>query len=376
MSVVIREKKLDNGMISLYLDIYHNHQRKYEFLNIHIPQKRLSKEDKEKKELAEKIRSQREYELIVQNNNLYDKKKAKADYVAYLETLKDRRKSFRDLLYNLKLYLNDAPLPFEKINAKWLLDFQQHLIDKLKHNSAWSYLTTMKTSFNIAEEEKIVVKNPFNEIPKAKRIRYKEVKHTHLELHELETLLNCSTRKIHPQVKQAYTLSAFSGLRWSDTHQLLWKEVVVKKINEKETYLIHFEQEKTEGVEYMPLSEQATQIIKARKQQAEEDKDNSPYVFPQIKEKNEGLRANYSWVNRQLKSWAEQAKIDKNITFHTARHTFAIMSLDHGADLYTVSKLLGHKDIKTTSIYAKVSDRLKDKAVASLPTINISAKVA
>ena len=64
-----------------------------------------------------------------------------------------------------------------------------------------------------------------------------------------------------------------------------------------------------------------------------------------------------------LRKWASEAGITKHLTFHTARHTFATMMLTLGADLYTTSKLLGHTDVATTQIYAKIVDKKKDEAV-------------
>ena len=68
-------------------------------------------------------------------------------------------------------------------------------------------------------------------------------------------------------------------------------------------------------------------------------------------------------INTLLKPWAKAAGIDKRFSFHTSRHTFATMMLTLGADLYTVSKLLGHANVKTTQIYAKIVDSKKVEAV-------------
>jgi site-specific recombinase XerD len=68
-----------------------------------------------------------------------------------------------------------------------------------------------------------------------------------------------------------------------------------------------------------------------------------------------------------LKAWLISAALNKRITFHSARHTFATMLLTFGVDIYTVSKLLGHKDIKTTQVYAKLIDLKKDEAIDKLP---------
>jgi site-specific recombinase XerD len=68
-------------------------------------------------------------------------------------------------------------------------------------------------------------------------------------------------------------------------------------------------------------------------------------------------------VEKTLKNWAKAANIGKAVTFHTARHTFATMLLTKGGDLFTVSKLLGHKDISTTQVYAKIVDQKKNDTV-------------
>lgn len=72
-----------------------------------------------------------------------------------------------------------------------------------------------------------------------------------------------------------------------------------------------------------------------------------------------------------MRKWCDAAGITKKeLTFHCGRHTFAVLMLDLGTDLFTVSKLLGHKDIKTTQIYAKVLDKNKQKAVSLIPSLD------
>ena len=70
-----------------------------------------------------------------------------------------------------------------------------------------------------------------------------------------------------------------------------------------------------------------------------------------------------------IQQWVKDAGINKHITWHSGRHTFATMALSSGVDLYTVSKLLGHREIRTTQIYAKLIDKKKDGAVDNLPII-------
>lgn len=73
-----------------------------------------------------------------------------------------------------------------------------------------------------------------------------------------------------------------------------------------------------------------------------------------------------SWISRPLKKWLETAGITKKITFHCFRHTFATLQLSNGTDIYTVSKMLGHTNVKTTQIYAKVVDEKKEKAAQAI----------
>ncbi|HEY4799323.1 MAG TPA: site-specific integrase, partial [Bacteroidia bacterium] len=177
-----------------------------------------------------------------------------------------------------------------------------------------------------------------------------------------------------PQIKQAYLFSCFSGLRWSDVNKLKWSEVITKQIDGNTEWFIYFEQEKTEGIEYVPLSQQAIEILQFRKAQADEINDRNGYVFPDIKETDQRTQPSYKRARYWLKRWAEAAEMDVRLTFHTGRHTFATNVLENSpdGDLWTVSKLLGHKNILATQIYAHVRDKKKSAAVKALPKLKMS----
>ena len=117
---------------------------------------------------------------------------------------------------------------------------------------------------------------------------------------------------------------------------------------------LFFSQRKTGGREYLDISPYAVELMGDR------GGDSEP-VFT-------GLLAP-SGTNTVLRRWVADAGIRKRISFHCGRHTFATLMLDIGTDIYTVSKLLGHRDLSTTQIYAKVMDKNKQAAVASIPTI-------
>lgn len=174
----------------------------------------------------------------------------------------------------------------------------------------------------------------------------------------------------------AYFFSCFTGLRWSDVNPLRWDEIIVKEIDGQEHYYLYFEQEKTEGIEYLPVSDNAIDILKERRVEGLLE-DTSPYVFPKIKE-IDGTKKMYQRTLRALKTWAREAGVEeKKLHFHSGRHSFATNVLESSAegDLYTVSKLLGHKDISSTQIYAKVRDKRKQAAVKALPKIDFNRVV-
>ena len=146
------------------------------------------------------------------------------------------------------------------------------------------------------------------------------------------------------QLKTAFLFACLTGLRWSDINKLVWSEV---QHSDEMGYYIRFRQQKTKGAETLPISEQARNMLG-------EEKEKTERVFKGLK---------YSaWHNVKLAQWVLRAGITKNITFHCARHTYATLQLTMGTDIYTVSKLLGHRELKTTQIYAKVIDNKKKEA--------------
>jgi integrase len=156
----------------------------------------------------------------------------------------------------------------------------------------------------------------------------------------------------YPVMKNAFLFSCLTGLRWSDIQKLKWSEVQ----KQGDGWRVTFRQQKTRGQEYLDISYQARNYLG---QQGNPDE----RVFVGLK---------YSgWHNIELQRWIMRAGITKNITFHCGRHTFAVLQLELNTDIYTVSKLLGHKELKTTQVYAKIMDLKKREAMNKMPDINI-----
>ena len=152
-----------------------------------------------------------------------------------------------------------------------------------------------------------------------------------------------------PEIKRAFLFSCLTGLRFSDIAKLTWA-----KVQEQSGFTrIIYRQKKTGGQEYLDITPQAAVLLGGRD-------DAHELIFAMKSEPQ---------TNAIIERWVQKAEISKKITFHCARHTFAVMMLDLGTDIYTVSKLLGHRNLNTTQIYAKVLDKNKQKAVSKIPDI-------
>lgn len=326
-----------------------------------------SQKDQEACIFADKVRDirQREYD----NQALYtdseaeqaaQNERAKRDFIEYFDELREKRhkNSSKSIQVNwkreldfLKLYTDGKPLLFGDIDLNLIEDYKDFLINAPKGGGKSGTITrnTASTYFSIF---KAALKQAFVDgyltidlAAKSKNIQYEDAQREYLTMEELNTL--AATPCDSPVLKRAALFSALTGLRHSDIQKLKWEEVV----KDEERHRIHFTQKKTKGVEYMPISEQAYQLCGERG-------DSDRLVF-------EGLQ-DPSWINRPLIKWVEAAGITKHITFHCFRHTYATLQLSKGTDIYTVSKMLGHKKVTTTQIYAKVIDEKKDAAADAI----------
>lgn len=206
-------------------------------------------------------------------------------------------------------------------------------------NSALSYFNKFKAALKQAYKDGYL-RTDLN--AKIKPIKQAETQRHFLTIEELNSLVKTDCN--NPLLKRAALFSALTGLRFSDIAKLLWSEL---EYIEGNGYFIQFKQKKTKGVEMMPISDQAFSFLGERKEPA----DN---VF-------EGLTYS-AYSNKHLYQWIGAAGISKDITFHCFRHTFATLQLSNGTDIYTVSKMLGHRELKTTQVYAKVIDKTKREA--------------
>ena len=371
----LRQRKISKGRKSLYLDFYPpipnpktGKPTRREFLGLYIYEKPKTPIDKkhntETLKIGESIRQKRENLLNkpeiysqYEKEQLRIKELGEQCFVEYYTKLANKRKaSNHDNWVSALKYLvtfTNGSIKFVDLNQKFLEDFKEYLLTiksnrssktNLKQNSAASYFNKVKAALKEAYRDDIL-QDDLNS--KVKPIKPAETRRNFLTTEELNTL--AKTPCNYPLLKRVALFSVLTGLRLVDIKKLYWKEFeYIKGIG----YRINFDQSKTKSVEYYDISEQAYNFTEGKENPKEMPQDKA--VFERLKYK--GYR------DKQLHQWIGAAGITKHITFHCFRHTFATLQMFNKTDIYTVSKMLGHKDIKTTQLYAKVVDEAKQTA--------------
>lgn len=371
IKVSLRKKKISKGRLSLYLDFYPQiinlstgKPTRREFLGSYIIEKPSNNNEKSKNTetllIAEQIRHRRENELNkpevygeFEKEILRLKSIGEEDYVQYFynKTQKKKGSNYNSWIstYNYLKEFTKGSIKFSEINESFLNEFKEYLqsTNNLRHNnkpltqnSASSYFNKIKSSLRDAFRDG-KLKTDINRLVKS--IPSKDGNRTYLTNEELR-ILN-KTPFADEVLKRASIFSALTGLRFSDIQKLVWGEIFHE---ENVGYKIKYTSKKTKEDDYLPISDDAYNLLGERKNQKDK-------VFP-------GLVYSVN-KNRQLKSWVKSAGINKEITFHCFRHTFATILLSKGISIYVISKLLLHKNIKTTSVYTKVIDKDKMDAV-------------
>lgn len=356
MSVKLKTDKLVDGRDSIYLDVYidqNNFYRKSLKMYL-IPEKSVSDKELNKQtwRLAEIVRNEYELDLLNKKLGKYDKRKDyNYSFINYYDKLVALRfesgvnySTWMSLQKHLHAFTKKK-LNFDEINKTWMETFKSFLTKRVSQNSAQSYFNVLKNALHSALEEQLLEYNGAFKVTAPKMVNPVREFLTEDELVKLKDE-ECR----YPVLKKAFFFSVLTGLRWSDIQNLTWKNVVDEK---EQSYLV-FKVQKTREAERLPIRQDARQLIGERL--SSEDR-----VFIGLK---------YSaWHNVELTRWMMRAGITKKITFHCARHTHATLLLNKGVDIYTVSKMLGHKEVRTTQIYAKLVNETKVKAVELLPSI-------
>ena len=362
--VRIREKVLGDGTISLYLDMYHKGNRKKEGLKLYIipettPAAKL--QNKNTRRLAEQVKAQRI--LDIQKDGLVDWEKLKQSRTTLIAWLEDfvtceaqlspsgvvskrnakvRVEEYLASIGKQDLRLSDVDREFCRGFVAFLRTCQSHRgKETISDTTARLLMYRIAAAMDKAVIEGLIPNNPFRTLDAKEKPKIKASRREFLTVEELKVLINTPCRC--DIVKKAFLFSCFTGLRYSDMKSLLWSEVHTAA--DGKTLYIEHQQVKTKKTVTIPLSEEALRWMPRQKEGVDQ-------VFHE-------LTVSTKTVEDVLKDWMKDCGIDKHITYHCSRHTAATTLLTLGANLYVVSKLMGHSSIQMTEVYAKIVDQKK-----------------
>lgn len=348
--------------MSLYLDFYHDGKRRYEYLKLYLIPER-TKLDKERNRAtlvqAEAMKAKR---IIEYQQGIYgvvhDSSFNNVRIADYVEQLVEKRQYTNQKLYSQYLVMARRIRDYHNaqiraINKTWILGFMEHLRGvynfknggTLSNNTLHLYMSKLIATLNLAVRDGIISSNPCNRISADEKPKRRKTEICYLTIDEVRTI--SETPCIKEIIRQAFLFSCFTGLRYSDVASLRWSDIVDGQIRKSMV--------KTKDIVIVPLSDNAARWMPARTGTAD------GLVFEDMPSLN--------YCNVVLNSMCKAAGLAKKVTFHVARHTAATLWLTFGADLYVVSKLLGHRSIASTQIYAKVVDESRKKAVKLIPTL-------
>jgi len=396
--VRIRFKQLKDGNQSIYFDIYRNGKRTYDFPKLYIvPEKTEADKGKNRETLVRATLIKNEMIKEIETNETgftVNSLKQKANFIDYIKALAAKKQEEYDkrqvnsrkgyakqkiyqhhmgLIRHLTSYRGDK-ITFKHITKNYCSGFNEYLKTAengtykrgvseiypsglLSAGSQCEYSRLLSVVLNCAVQEEIIASNPMKTLTRFERPKLPESNREYLTQEEVMKL--AQTPCVKPMVKQAFLFTCFSGLRFSDVKALQWGDFLIDNDGKK---VIRYTQQKTKKHEYLQVSNEALQFLPDRT-----DAKDSDTIFK---------LPNNGYTNQALQSWVLAAGIKKRVSFHVGRHTNATLLLSLGIPIETVSKMLGHSEIKTTQIYAKVIDKNKreaaDKLGSILSGVNIS----
>ena len=359
----MRFKKLANGNQSIYLDIYRNGVRSYEFLKLYIVPENTpfaKMQNEQTMQAANAIKAQRIIDLTNGEAGIRPTSKTRILFTDWIDQYAEKAKlshkgngyvsMLRSVRFQLLAYMGNTAKTklLQAIDEEFCTGFITFLNNATTSNgkplsgtTIYHYSRWLKDILQRAVADELITHNPIDKLIQNKEMPTRpEVQMDYLTIDEVKTLMQTPLKQT--QIKQAFLFACFTGLRISDVRNLQWSNIKT----DGETMRFEIIMKKTDT----PL---AGKIPNIAKEWMPEPTD-SPFVFANL--------PTASNIDTVIHRWVAQSGIKKHVTFHTARHSFATMGLTLGTDLYTVSKLLGHKSIATTQVYAQIIDKKKDEA--------------
>ncbi len=364
--VTLRQKARAKGRVVLYLDIYKDGARKYEFLNLYlVPEVNdaAKVQNKNTMQAALAIRNQRELEVIQGKGGLTPTSLSKMLLLDWLEQFRqqklqtgqsgERAAFVAKVITHIKAYKGDN-IRLSDVDEKYCKGFINYLATAkvgrntknggcLSATTANNYFQAFTSALNEAVRKKLIPVNPIQYLSREEKkpIKAERSNRTFLTIEEVSKLMETDCK--NQMIKCAFLFSCFTGLRVSDIKNLRWSNI-----------------KERDGVKYLDITMQKTReplTIKLNKQA------ESWLPVRGVTEEVFNLPYYEVTINDNLKRWAKKAGIEKDICFHMSRHTFATMELTMGVDLYVVSKLMGHQEVGVTQVYADIINKQREDAV-------------
>ena len=374
---------LRDGRESLYLEYYKGYKkvfnektgkesvkvdRQKEQLNLYLwtaPRTPIERQqNKETLALARKIRFERGVQFIEDKEGYKFKKDRNINFLDYFQiyidnyTKKDIRmvqialQRFKDFLSETPEYTKFAKsIKPEQLNKDMMVAFTEYLQSRSVGEGAKSIYGRFKKVINYAIEHDIITKNPCNGvvIKVDEQILRKEI----LSLEEIQKLINTHYEGENPNIRRAFIFCLYCGLRFCDVKDLTFGNI------DYSNKRLRFEQNKTKGHSAysgvtIPLNDELMRLI--GEPASDQNKDSLIFPLPV-----------YSACLKALKRWVKRAEIDKHISWHCARHSFAVNILNSGVDIKNLASLLGHSGLRHTEKYTREIDSKKAEAINSLP---------
>lgn len=306
---------------------------------------------------ANSIRDEKEKRIGQDMGDEFNSKKMLLDIITedMKSTLKNRQ-GLKGVYNHIVNFTQGQPLPLNRVTVQWVRSFRDYLLAKVSNNSAASYMILLHAVLSRLQDDGWEGKPNRRQ----DRLKYEETDPIYLTESEISKM--AETPCNDAEVKRAFLFSCFAGLRYGDVKNLKWGNIHKMENGE---YQIKFRQQKTETLTNLPLGQGAVNQLVANQDEK---------IIP-LPEKPVFDLPGKTWVGKCLKKWVRAAGIKKQICYHTSRHSFAVNGLAAGIDIYAMSKLLGHKSVKTTQIYTKcLPEPTMRAAVDKLPVLNVSSK--
>ena len=348
------------------------HIRSKENLNLYLfanPKNPIERnQNKEVLQLAKKIRFEREQQRLQDKEGYRLKADRSINFFDYFQSYIDNytKKDIRMLemaLNRFRDFLKETPeyskyiskIEPQQINRDLVEAYTEYLQSRSRGEGAKSIYQRFKKVVKYGYEHDIFRKNPCTGI--VIKSDENQLRKDILSIDEVNQLTATHYDSENPNIRRAFVFCLYTGLRFCDVKDLTFANV------DFSNRLLKFEQNKTKGHSansgvVIPLNGGLLKLIGEPTEG--QDKSSSIFHLP-----------SYEACNKALKRWVKRAGIDKNISWHCARHSFAVNILNNGANIKTVASLLGHSGLKHTEKYTRAVDELKQRAIDSLTMINI-----